>query len=321
MFEDDAKSLVNRIDGLLEPYSYRSKEDLVLRNYRLPHLRIHEHRINHILIYGGAFNPPHAGHLNFLKDSFLNAGRDMNFICAIIMPCSDSYLKETKFKDTDNPLLLPYELRARLWYEDSRWPTWAAVLRRWNYGYDLSNLKKIAREMDIRIQFTLLSDAATSRPLECRALGLTDYVDNVLVNTWGRQGEENNHSLQSWNLEHPPWTALHQPGEKVERYHTTLSSRTQALRGSVRVIRAKDEKKSTISLEKVRILSIMRSDEELKEDHCLRDNVLSWELLLQDKMWQKWRSIELEKRMSEEERKEQIEVEGKIKEAWKAEVQ
>lgn len=139
--------------------------------------------------------------------------------------------------------------------------------------------------MGIRIQYTLLGGAEKAVALKCRALGLTEYVDNVLINTWGRQGEEWNYSLQSWNLGQHPWITFHGPGDQVERYQRTLGTRIKTVRGHVRVIRAVKEKKSTISSASICVLSRMRTDEELADCECLNTIALSWDILRDDETW------------------------------------
>lgn len=49
---------------------------------------------NHILIYPGAFNPPHKGHIDMLRDGFHNSGSDLNIAAVIVAPTGDDKLRE-----------------------------------------------------------------------------------------------------------------------------------------------------------------------------------------------------------------------------------
>ncbi len=69
---------------------------------------------NRILLYLGAFNPPHRGHLNLIRHVFDNAGDDLNIVLAIISPMDDDRLLD-KFSDENNPLLLTQKQRITLW--------------------------------------------------------------------------------------------------------------------------------------------------------------------------------------------------------------
>ncbi|POS75608.1 hypothetical protein DHEL01_v206002 [Diaporthe helianthi] len=49
---------------------------------------------NHIMIYPGAFNPPHRGHVEILEDGFSNAGPGLNIVAAVVAPTGDDRLRE-----------------------------------------------------------------------------------------------------------------------------------------------------------------------------------------------------------------------------------
>lgn len=57
---------------------------------------------NHILMYTGAFNPPHEGHMDILADGFNNSGPGLNIISTFVFPIPDDGLqaKEDARKNT-----------------------------------------------------------------------------------------------------------------------------------------------------------------------------------------------------------------------------
>lgn len=74
---------------------------------------------NHILIYAGAFNPPHSGHMDILADGFNKSGPGLNIISAIVLPLSDRGLqaKEDSRKNTGpapRQVMLTHKQRAEL---------------------------------------------------------------------------------------------------------------------------------------------------------------------------------------------------------------
>ncbi|KAG8161969.1 hypothetical protein KVR01_007734 [Diaporthe batatas] len=50
-------------------------------------------RANHIIIYPGAFNPPHRGHIDTLLDGFKNSGPGLNIVATIVAPTGDNELR------------------------------------------------------------------------------------------------------------------------------------------------------------------------------------------------------------------------------------
>ncbi|KAK6720732.1 hypothetical protein SNK05_003830 [Fusarium graminearum] len=82
--------------------------------------------VNHILLYPGSFNPPHQGHLNLLKHTFMNAGADLNLVAAIIVPCSDESVKG-KMERRGSDMVFPKEKRIKLWCGNGIPVDWAWV--------------------------------------------------------------------------------------------------------------------------------------------------------------------------------------------------
>jgi hypothetical protein len=80
-------------------------------------------KVNRVLIYGGAFNPPHVGHLGTLCHAFQNSP-DLNIVAGIIYPMDADYI-EDKNRSSKRWLVLSEEERSELWERDARFPSWA----------------------------------------------------------------------------------------------------------------------------------------------------------------------------------------------------
>ncbi|KAI9155449.1 Terpene cyclase ascF [Paramyrothecium foliicola] len=70
--------------------------------------------VNRILLFPGAFNPPHKGHLELLSFVYSNAGADLNVVAAIVIPTDDSKLR-LKTSEEKRPLVLSKEQRVSSW--------------------------------------------------------------------------------------------------------------------------------------------------------------------------------------------------------------
>jgi hypothetical protein len=49
-------------------------------------------KTNRILVYPGAFNPPHRGHMRALQHAFHECGPEFNAVAAIVLLAPDTYL-------------------------------------------------------------------------------------------------------------------------------------------------------------------------------------------------------------------------------------
>lgn len=92
---------------------------------------------NRILVYKGAFSPPHIRHLALLKHGFEHGGRDLNMIAAIVKP-----LEECSRPATANcsckTISFSMEERVALWKNDERLPGWA-----WVFEHSMAELQKL----------------------------------------------------------------------------------------------------------------------------------------------------------------------------------
>ena len=263
------------------------------------HIDLQRDRINQIMIFVGPFNPPHIGHINFLKDSFANIGGDMHVACAFVIPCSDRYLCH-KFKALEHPLILPYPDRARMCLADRRWPSWAAIPNgdESSAVEQLTRLKTVAASKGYKIRYTVLRGAEWFRVcngLESQSLGLAPYTDHILVNIWNRHNQDSHH-LSCWDLKQKPWEALYENRGLVERYQATVSSRTKAVRAYIRVIRARPERKSRIGSTGIRALCGICEIEELSSHEGIQNAVLSWAMFVSNSTMQQWHKTEMAKR-------------------------
>lgn len=89
-------------------------------------------KVNRVMIYYGAFNPPHVGHLGVLCHAFQSSA-DLNIVAGLVYPADVSQI-ETKNLTSNRRLVLSEEQRSELWERDVRFPTWAFVPRRREYG-------------------------------------------------------------------------------------------------------------------------------------------------------------------------------------------
>ncbi|KAJ0162046.1 hypothetical protein CTA2_5209 [Colletotrichum tanaceti] len=78
---------------------------------------------NRVLFYAGCFNPPHVGHLSFLRRAFEGTA-DINVIAAVVLPL-DSHSLRSKRRVNGQDLVLTRSERVRLWRSDARMlPEW-----------------------------------------------------------------------------------------------------------------------------------------------------------------------------------------------------
>ena len=83
-------------------------------------------RINRVLAYPGAFNPPHRGHLHLLKHAFIRGTHGLNVIAAVILPRSDEGV-DKKVKRKDGRFMFGIDERCHLWKSDLGFPSWAWI--------------------------------------------------------------------------------------------------------------------------------------------------------------------------------------------------
>ena len=80
-------------------------------------------RVNRVLRYRGAFNPPHVGHLGVLRHAF-ESSPDLNIVAGIVCPAAAEQIEEKNWR-SGRCLVLSREQRSELWKRDTRFPAWA----------------------------------------------------------------------------------------------------------------------------------------------------------------------------------------------------
>jgi hypothetical protein len=107
-------------------------------------------RINRIIIYPGAFNPPHLYHMQVLRHGLQRSGQDLNVITAIVLPQDDEEIVEKR----NRTIFFPMAQRLRLWGADSHF---------WVYGgghaeFELfkDRLERIIVQDGYQLEFVLL---------------------------------------------------------------------------------------------------------------------------------------------------------------------
>jgi hypothetical protein len=186
-----------------------------------------------------------------LRESLEHAGRDLNIIGALIMPCSDEWMQEHKPGD----LLLSLDTRHAMLREDGRLPVGIRVPRTPNSRLtatwrDLVSFKYMAAASDVRVRLIQLLSTETSLELDERIQPWPEQCDGTIVSMYGRQSPEN---LSIQSLEQDPWTKLHEKGDVVRRYQRMIANDKGAIKGFLRVItRGPHEKTSLISSTSIR---------------------------------------------------------------------
>lgn len=85
--------------------------------------------VNRIILFPGAFNPPHIGHLNLLRWVFEHAGHDLHIVAAIVVMTDDDRLVYKTSGEPD-PLILKREERLKLWVGEGLPVDWLWVFER-----------------------------------------------------------------------------------------------------------------------------------------------------------------------------------------------
>ena len=247
-------------------------------------------RINYILVFSGSFNPPHIGHVNFLRDSFLTARRDLNVVAALFEPRSDAFLEG---KCGVAGLILLWRCRADMLATDERLRDWAWVL---DEGCGkLEVFKREARDCDVRVRYLKLRSAETELELRGRSLGLDRVFDGIIVNTCGRKGHD---ALNAWGLGGAQWTRLHDHADKVQRYRMMLQDKGAARWGLIWAFtRGDEEKRSLISSTEVRQLAEALTEQEMEDHGVLSKVVVGWDLLRLEQNWVVWQKMATDRQL------------------------
>ncbi|KAH7090597.1 hypothetical protein FB567DRAFT_295920 [Paraphoma chrysanthemicola] len=248
-----------------------------------PHIipTISEARINYIVVYRGTFNPPHIGHLNFLKDSLAHAGPDLHIIGAIVQPSDARWMAEHKKCD----LVLSEEERSQLLSDDKRMPDSVLALRSYPY-VGLASFQASVADLHVRVRFIQLLSTETDLGLDNGTQEWPVGFDGVLINTYGRHRDG---TLPLEELQKEPWTSLHESGASVHRYHRMYANKKGVMKGFMRVItRGESEMESKISSSLIRNFARAMSVEEVAGSETLSKVVLSWSTLMQDETWLRW---------------------------------
>ncbi|KAF2638680.1 hypothetical protein P280DRAFT_482018 [Massarina eburnea CBS 473.64] len=125
-------------------------------------------RINRIIIYSGAFNPPHKGHLELLRHAMFESSPDRNYIAAIVLPRSDQFI----MKKTPTDCRLTCKDRARLWQTEGN--DWYYIHDRGDDGFR-DTLERELDDSGFEIEMSCLLGAdyvsvlhtLSYRPYEC----------------------------------------------------------------------------------------------------------------------------------------------------------
>jgi hypothetical protein len=264
-----------------------------------------KNRINYILVYSGAFNPPHIGHLNFARESLLHAGRDLHIVDVLFDPRSNDWMQEHKRSD----LMLPHATRLQMLCDDKRLSMSAHVLPNtdglleWQYS-----------NSETRVRYIRLRSTETGINVDdC----IRDWPKGFKVNTYGRHSA-GTYTASSLSL--TAWATLHVSGDEVQRYQRMVANDKGVVKGFLRVItRGPDEKKSSISFSGIKALARVIGDQELQSSDLMRAVVLGWRTLSRDATWVKWRANQVSGGDSGVSEQSRDILERELKDAWELE--
>ncbi|KAI4171506.1 MAG: hypothetical protein LQ343_004244 [Gyalolechia ehrenbergii] len=111
-------------------------------------------RVNVILVYAGAFNPAHRGHLAVLYHAYEQLAEELNIVAAIIRPANDLILQQKHQKYSPNEKrCIRFDDRACLWKEDPHLPPWACESFEVSSSAFRKKLKAVARKDGCKIRF------------------------------------------------------------------------------------------------------------------------------------------------------------------------
>jgi hypothetical protein len=92
-------------------------------------------KVNRVIVYFGAFNPPHVGHLGALCHAFQSSS-DLNIVAGLVYPVDVGHTRR-KNLDSNRRLVLSERQRSELWERDVRFPAWAfAPRKKWGISKD-----------------------------------------------------------------------------------------------------------------------------------------------------------------------------------------
>jgi hypothetical protein len=164
---------------------------------------------NWILHYGGAFNPPHAGHLAVLSCALTNHVAGLNIIAAMIDPKDDAYLLG-KNAETKETFVVTKTDRVSLWRSAESFPRSAWVFE----GSEcykpifMSELQAEAGRAGFVIKFLQVRGPDIIRPMAPPSRG-TSNCDSLLIVAGTRETESFSTLFRARLRGYGPW-------EKVE---------------------------------------------------------------------------------------------------------
>ncbi|KAI4097945.1 MAG: hypothetical protein L6R37_006764 [Teloschistes peruensis] len=110
-------------------------------------------KINRIILYNGAFNPPHQGHLSLLRHIFYHGVHDLNVVAAFVQTLADNYSLK-KGRAAGGSFAFDRDTRCMLWKQHLHFPDWA-----WVHESDerfsgfLARLKEVTSADDFEVDY------------------------------------------------------------------------------------------------------------------------------------------------------------------------
>ena len=163
------RSIGSFIQELLDRDPRHRATTLKSRSHRAPPTvpALSKSQINYVLGYPGSFNPPHRAHMYLFKHVFIHGCHGLNFVAAIVAPCSDTALRD-KVNRKQLACAFGNRERCQLWSQDHEFPRWAWVFERSSIDMDLpsflTSLKETCAYEGYPVKFMRLNGADCSGP-------------------------------------------------------------------------------------------------------------------------------------------------------------
>jgi phosphopantetheine adenylyltransferase len=114
--------------------------------------KLHRYEQNHMILYEGAFNPPHLGHSKVLESAFVTDLPGLRPMAALVVVRGNGYIK-IKNKEAGETFLVSQQDRAELWrhHPDHKPQTWIYAAKQNIWEDFAKRLVNTAQEHGIRL--------------------------------------------------------------------------------------------------------------------------------------------------------------------------
>ena len=173
-----------------------------------PSPKLSHDKDNWILHYGGAFNPPHIGHLAVLSHALTNHGTGLNIIAAMIDPKDDAYLMG-KNAESREIFVITKTDRATLWRSAEGFPacSWIFEGSECYKPVFMKALQGHAQRAGFVVKFMQVRGPDLIRPEAPPSRG-TSNCDSLLIVAGSRETESFSAEHRAHLSGYGPWKEL-----------------------------------------------------------------------------------------------------------------